>query len=375
MIYLDYNATAPMKPAVRAAVAEAMERYGNASSVHRFGRIVRRHIEDARANVAALVGVKSAQVIFTSGGTESNNLAVRNVQQGARIATSSIEHESILSNAAGAPRIPANEQGIIDLEQAKAIMRGLPSRSLVSVMLVNNETGIIQPVARIAEIARAQGHYTHTDAVQAAGRLPVDFDSLGADYLSLSAHKIGGPQGVGALIVSERVLASFTPLLRGGGQEMNRRPGTENVPGIAGFGAAAQLAADDLRDMPRLAQLRDRFEKRLQEIGGEDVEIIGKSAPRVANTACLVTEGMVGETQVMAMDLEGVAVSAGAACSSGKVKPSHVLLAMGLPEARAKSGLRVSLGWKTEASDIERCVAAWQKIYVRAGGRNKSKAA
>lgn len=375
MIYLDYNATAPVKPAVRAAVAEAMERHGNASSVHRYGRIARRHIEDARARVAALVGVKSAQVIFTSGGTESNNLALANVRAGSSVTMSAIEHESVLSCAPEAVRIPVNENGVVDLGQARAILRDMPAGSLVSVMMVNNETGVIQPVARLAELSREHGHYMHTDAVQAAGRLPLDFGALGVDYMSLSAHKIGGPQGIGALIVSERAQAGLVPLLRGGGQEMNRRAGTENVAGIAGFGVAAQLAADDLRDTPRLARLRGRLERRLQEMGGEDVEIVGAGAPRVANTCCVVTAGIPGETQVMALDLEGVAVSAGAACSSGKVKTSHVLRAMGMEEDRAKSGLRISLGWGTEASDIERCVTAWQKIYARAGGRNKSKAA
>lgn len=375
MIYLDYNATAPVKPAVRVAVAEAMERHGNASSTHRYGRIARRHVEDARARVAALVGVKPTQVVFTSGGTEANNLALRNVPAGGAVAVSAIEHDSVLSCAPEATLIPVNENGVIDLERARVILHELPTGSLVSVMLVNNETGVIQPVPRLAEWAREYGHFTHSDAVQAAGRLPMDFNALGVDYLSLSAHKIGGPQGIGALIVSERAHNEFAPLLRGGGQEMNRRSGTENVAGIVGFGVASQLAADDLRDMPRLARLRNMLERRLKEIGSEDVEIVGANAPRVANTCCVVTAGIEGETQVMAMDLDGVAVSAGSACSSGKTKPSRVLQAMGMEEDRARSGLRISLGWRTEVSDIGRCVTAWQKLYARTGGRTKSQAA
>lgn len=371
MIYLDANAGAPIKPAVRAAMLEAMERQGNPSSVHRFGRLARRHVEEARASLAAFVGVRPAQVIFTASGTEANTMALRGFG-GARVIASSIEHDSILANAPQAQRMPVTGDGVIDLEAAEEILASVPAGALVSAMLVNNETGVIQPLAEIVRIANARGHLVHTDAVQAASRLPVDFKALGVDYLTLSAHKIGGPQGIGALIVGEK--SRFQPLIRGGGQEMNRRAGSENAAGIAGFGVAAQLAADDLRDMPRLASLRDQLQKRLQEIVGEDAAVIGVNAPRVANTLCIAMRGVTSETQVMSMDLSGIAVSAGSACSSGKVKTSHVLTAMGCTPDIAGSGLRISLGWTTQDADIDRCAEAWQALYQRTR-RNEQRAA
>ena len=371
MIYLDYNATAPMKPAVRAALLEAMERCGNPSSVHRYGRTARRYLDEARARVAAMVGVKPTQVIFTSGGTESNALALRGITASA-IATSTIEHDAVLANSPLAQRIPVDHNGAVDLDAAEDIIKNLPAASLVSVMLVNNETGVIQPVAEIARLAKQYGHRIHTDAVQAAGRLPIDFASLGVHALTLSAHKIGGPQGVGALIVDEKLPLQADQ--RGGGQEMNRRAGTENVAGIIGFGVAAQLAADDVRDVLRLAAWRDQLQRRLQDIAEDDVEIIGANASRVANTLNIAMRSISGETQVAAMDLSGVAVSAGSACSSGKVKVSHVLRAMGYSDDVAGCALRVSLGWNTTAEDIERCVEAWQTLYQRVS-HNKSQAA
>jgi cysteine desulfurase len=361
MIYLDYNATAPMKPAVRAAVLEAMERCGNPSSVHRFGRTARRYVEEARAAIAAFVGVKPAQVIFTSGGTEANNMVFRGLP-GLNFITSAIEHDSVIACTPEAQRLPVDENGIVDLAEAEEILAAAP-RSLVAVMMVNNETGVIQPVEQIAAIAKKYGHLVHCDAVQAAGRLPIDFASLGADFLTLSAHKIGGPQGIGALIVQERMV--LQPMLKGGGQEMNRRAGTENVPAIVGFGVAAKLAADDTRDVPRLTEWRDQLQKRLQVIGGNDVIVIGEHVPRVANTLCIAMRNISSETQVMAMDLAGVAVSAGSACSSGKVKASHVLRAMGFKDSVAGAALRISLGWNTQISDIDRCVEAWQALYQR----------
>jgi len=368
MIYLDANATAVMKPAVRAAMMEAMERHGNPSSVHRYGRSARRYVDEARASVAALVGVKPMQIVFTGSGTEANNLILGNF---ASVITSAIEHDSVLAFAAPEYRLPVTRDGIVDLAAAEEILKNAPKGSLISVMLVNNETGVIQPVAEIAAFAKKYGHAMHIDAVQAAGRLPIDFNQLGVDAMSLSAHKIGGPPGVGALIV--RDMLALKPLVRGGGQERNRRAGTENVPGIVGFGVAAQLAADDLRDMPRLAALRDRLQHALQS--NDNTEIIAKASPRVANTLCVAMIGVSSETQVAAMDLAGVAVSAGSACSSGKVKASHVLRAMGYGAEVAGSALRLSLGWHNTEQDIDRCVEAWQIMYRRICSGKKTQAA
>ena len=371
MIYLDYNAGAPAKPAIQAAMVEAMERQGNPSSVHRYGRVARRHMEEARAAVAAFVGVRPAQVVFTSGGTEANNIVLRGFKA-SQIITSNIEHDSVLANAPDADRLPVTRDGVVDLDAAENILQAAPAGSLVSVMLVNNETGVIQPVEEIARLAKKYGHRVHTDAVQAAGRLPINFAVLGVDFLSLSAHKLGGPQGIGALIVAEKI--AFAPLMQGGGQELNRRAGTENAPGIAGFGTAVRLAADDLRDMPRLAGLRDGLQNRLQKIGGDNVAVIGADAPRVGNTLCIAMRGIKSETQVIGMDLAGVAVSAGSACSSGKVKVSHVLKAMGCTNDVAGSGLRISMGWATTNNDIDRCARAWQTLYERTR-ENEKKAA
>ena len=369
MIYLDANATLPLKPAVRAAIGEAMERHGNPSSVHRYGRIARRYVEEARAAVAALVGAKPAEVIFTGGGTEANNLILSNF---ASVITSAIEHDSVLVFSAPENRLPVTQDGVVDLNATEQILQNAPTGSLVSVMMVNNETGVIQPVAEIAAIAKKYGHTVHVDAVQAAGRLPIDFVALGVDALTLSAHKIGGAQGMGTLVVKESL--ALKSLIKGGGQERNRRAGTENVPGIVGFGAAAQLAADDLRDMPRLTLLRDALQKRLSELGGRDIVIIGMKAPRVANTLSVALIGVIGETQVAAMDLAGVAVSAGSACSSGKVKASHVLRAMGYEDEIAGCALRISLGWHTEPQEIDRCIEAWHSLYRRTS-EHKNKAA
>ena len=361
MVYLDYNATAPMKPAVCAAMVEAMGRMGNPSSVHRFGRVARKYIEDARTKVAALVGVKPTQVIFTSGGTEANNLALRQAE--GPVLASAIEHESVLTAAGNGVRLPVTRDGVLDLVAAEEILKTAPCPSLVTLMLVNNETGVVQPVAELARLAKTYGFRVHTDAVQAAGKIPLDFATLGVDSMSLSAHKIGGPQGVGALIVREN--ANIAPLLCGGGQEMNRRAGTENVPGIIGFGVAAQLAADDLLDAPQIRKWRDELQQKLVEIAGDDAVVVGNAVARVGNTLCLALRGVSGETQVVALDLAGVAVSAGAACSSGKVKSSHVLRAMGYADDVAGSAVRFSLGWNTQSADVLRGVEVWRGFYRR----------
>ena len=370
MIYLDHNATAPMKPAVRAAMMEAMERYGNPSSVHRYGRIARKYMDEARAAIAALVGVKPTQVVFTSGATEANNMVFANARAGQAILTSSIEHDSVLACTPNAQRLAVKLDGTLDMAAVEEALLKSPEGSLVSVMLVNNETGTILPVAEIARMAKRFGHQVHTDAVQAAGRLPIDFNALGVDYLSLSAHKIGGAQGVGALIVGERV--PLAPFIRGGGQEMNRRTGTENVPGIIGFGVSARLAVDDLREMPRIAKWRDALQAQILAIANDDAVVIGANAPRVANTLSVAMRGISGETQVVAMDLAGVAVSAGSACSSGKVKPSHVLRAMGYGDEIAASVQRISLGWNTTEDEIGKCVEAWKSVYQRTRRNSQS---
>jgi len=372
MIYLDYNATAPVKPAVVSAVVEAMTRHGNPSSVHRFGRIARRYVEEARASVAAFVGVKPTQVIFTGSGTEANNTVFTSGTL-STFYTSAIEHDSVLAASPMGQRLPVTRDGTLDLNALECALKSAQAQCLLSIMMVNNETGIIQPLQEAVRIAKTYGHYVHSDAIQAAGRLPLDFEDLGVDYLTLSAHKIGGPQGVGALIIRENVPVSS--LLKGGGQELNRRAGTENVPGIIGFGCAARLAADDLRSVPSLKKMRDKLQTRLQDIAGTDAVVIGEHSPRVANTLSIAMHHVSSETQVMALDLAGVALSSGSACSSGKVKSSHVLRAMGYTDDIAGCALRISLGWNTQPSDIDFCIEAWRSLYERTRKNLSSKAA
>lgn len=359
--YLDHNATSPVRPEAWRAVAGAMERVGNASSVHRFGRVARRSIEDAREAVAGLVGAVPGDVVFTSGGTEANNLAVRGADR-ARVLVSAVEHVSVLDAAPEAERIPVDGDGVVDLVALDRLLAEDSRPALVCVMLANNETGVIQPVAEVVAIARKRGARVHCDAVQAAGRIAVDIRSLGVDSLSLSAHKIGGPMGVGALVLACGV--SLQGRQKGGDQESGRRAGTENLPGIAGFAAA--VAATDSSDQARLAGLRDRIEAEMQRIGS-GVKIYGRGAPRLANTTCLSMPGVSAETQVMALDLAGVAVSAGAACSSGKVKASHVLVAMGIDKAEAETAIRVSFGWNSKPADVDRFLEVWTQLWVRTG--------
>ena len=372
LTYLDWNATAPMRPEAIDAVERRMRAGGNASAVHRLGREARLVVEDARAAVARLVGADPANVIFTGGGTEADNLALRGVP-GRRLMVSAIEHGAVLAPAmlhdAHAVLLPVDGDGRLDLAALEAALAASDRPALVSVMLANNETGVIQPVAEAAAIAHRHGALLHTDAIQAAGKIPVDIAALGADMLSLSAHKIGGPQGVGAL-----VLAADLPLEAvqvGGGQERGRRSGTENVPGIAGFGVAAAAAQADLSDGARLAALRDGLERRLAEIA-PDRAVFGAGAPRLPNTSCVAMPGVKADTQLMAFDLEDVAVSAGAACSSGKVAASHVLAAMGADDALARSAIRVSMGWLTGAAEVDRFVEVWQALYRRCGGRRNA---
>lgn len=359
-VYLDYNATAPLRPEAAAAMAEAHGLAGNPSSVHGFGRAVRRLIETAREQVAALVGADPAQIVFTSGGTESNNLALGGCGR-KRLLVSAGEHDSVLRAAPNAEILPLHADGRVDLAALEEMLAADPRPALVSVMLANNETGVIQPLAEVVALAHAQGALVHCDAVQAAGKIAVAMPHLAADLLSLSAHKLGGPTGVGALVIGDGV--DLRPLLQGGGQERGRRAGTENIPGIVGFGAAAAVAREALDESARLGALRDAMERRLGEIA-PGVIFFGTEAPRLPNTSCFALPGLPAETQVMALDLAGVAVSAGSACSSGKVRPSHVLRAMAA-EDMAACAIRVSLGWASETSHLERFLDAWSALYSR----------
>ncbi|PWC75164.1 cysteine desulfurase family protein [Azospirillum sp. TSH64] len=360
-VYLDHNATAPLKPEVKAAMGQAMDLVGNPSSVHAFGRSARRAVEEARAAVATLVGVKPAQVLFTGSGTEANNFALRGFP-GRRALTSAIEHESVLAAQPGAERFGVDRDGVADLDDLERRLAAADTPALVSLMLVNNETGVIQPVADAARIAHAHGALLHCDAVQAAGRMPLSLPDLGVDLMTLSAHKLGGPTGVGALILAEGLEPDA--LIRGGGQERRKRAGTENLLGIVGFGAAARLALDGLAEAADRASLRDRLEREaLAAI--PHARVMGAGAARVANTSCLMLAGLAGETQVMTLDLAGVAVSAGSACSSGKVKPSHVLAAMGEDDRSAASAIRVSLGWTSDDEAVDRFLTAWTAMARR----------
>jgi cysteine desulfurase len=359
--YLDHNATAPIRPEAVAAMTAALGQPGNPSSVHGPGRRARQLIEQARAKVAALAAVDPTWVTFTSGGTEANNLALAGLPA-ARLLVSAGEHDSVLQAAPEAMRIPLTPSGVIDLDALAEALAGAPEGCLVSVMLANNETGVIQPVKAVAALARKAGAWVHCDAVQAAGKIALDMVALDVDLMTLSAHKLGGPQGAGALLA--RPDLPLRALQRGGGQERRRRAGTENLSGIAGFGAAAEAALRDLPAAAALAGERDRFEAAVKAIA-PDLMVFGASAPRLANTSCVAVAGLPAETQLMALDLAGVAVSSGAACSSGKVQASHVLTAMGASAREAGSAIRVSLGWNSTGTDVDRLLAAWAELYRR----------
>lgn len=360
-IYMDYNATAPVRPEAAAAVVQALNLTGNPSSVHGFGRAARGLLERARESVAALVAAKPDRVIFTAGGTEANNLALKGSGR-ARLLVSAGEHDSVLRAAAHGERIPLRSDGRLDLDALGRVLAADDEPALVSVMHANNETGVIQPVAEVVAMAHDAGALVHCDAVQSAGKLPLDLAELGADMISLSAHKLGGPQGVGALVLGEGV--TVAALLEGGGQERGQRAGTENLPGAAGFGAAAEAAARDLPRMAGLESLRDDLERQIAALAPE-ARVFGAESPRLANTSCFATSGLSAETQIMALDLAGIAVSAGSACSSGKVQPSHVLLAMGASCEEADSAIRVSFGWRSETADVGHFTAAWRALYKR----------
>lgn len=362
-VYLDYNATAPLRPGIADAMREIMMDPGNASSIHASGRRARSHVEKARAQVAALAGTHPNQIVFTSGATEANN-AVLKAFAGKRIIVSAIEHPSVLESAPAAERIPVTTDGIVDIAAFERMLASGETPALISIMLVNNETGAIQPVADLARLAKKKhpGVFFHTDAVQAAGKIPLDFPALHVDYMSLSAHKMGGPQGAGALIVAPG--AKPVKLLHGGGQEKSQRAGTENVAAIVGFGLAADTGAGD---MAAVKALRDRLESGLQKDSPEII-VFARETPRIPNTSCFSLPGLDAQTLIMALDLEGFAVSSGSACSSGTVKPSHVLKAMDRTGEETAAALRVSLGWNTKESDVDSFLAVWSKLVRRLKG-------
>jgi cysteine desulfurase len=351
--YLDHNATSPLRPEAKAAMLAALEEGGNPSSIHFEGRAARKFVDDARETIARAIGAIAPMVIFTSGGTEANNLAIKGADA-ERFALSAIEHPSVIEAARATAKpvdlIPADASGTIIPESLPSLLKRGPN-TLVSVMLANNETGVIQPVREIAKIVHEAGALLHVDAVQGLGKIGVNFAMLGADMMTLSAHKLGGPVGAGALVVRDGLV--LEPLMHGGGQELRRRAGTENIAAIAGFAAAAEKGF-------AVKELRDRLESHV-----EDAIIVGEKAERLPNTTCLYVPGIKAETLVMNFDLEGIAISSGSACSSGKVSKSHVLAAMGIDE----TAIRVSLGWNSTEEDVNRFLTAYRKIIGRLSRR------
>ncbi|WP_458097328.1 cysteine desulfurase family protein [Roseomonas sp. WA12] len=352
-LYLDANATEPLRPEARNATIAAMDLLGNPSSVHTEGRAARRVLEEARARVAARFGAAARDVVFTSGGTEANALAIASLRRGRRVLAGATEHPAVMRAADGAAMLPVLPDGTLDLAALEAALAG-GEPALVCLMVANNETGVIHPVAEAASICRRHGALLHLDGVQAAGRIPLDFAAGGAESMAVSGHKLGGPKGAGALLL--RPGLDMVPLLAGGGQERGRRGGTEALPAIAGLGAAAEMA--DPAQATRLAGLRDMIE------AGLGLPVAGAGAPRLPNTACVALPGASAETQVIAMDLAGMRVSAGAACSSGKVGRSPVLAAMGWGDL-AGQAIRVSLPWNAPGDIAERFLAAHAAMRAR----------
>jgi cysteine desulfurase len=368
-VYLDWNATTPLRPEAREAMAGAWDLVGNPSSVHAEGRASRRLVEDARAVIAGAVGANARNVVFTSGGTEANSLALTpGLKRDSRLpinrlVVSAIEHASVLTGGRFAREVietvGVDAAGVVDLDHLREILADSPP-ALVSVMAANNETGTLQPVAEVADIVHGAGGFLHVDAVQVVGKIPFNIKDVKADLISISAHKLGGPKGVGVLVLTDG-LNGLEAAIQGGGQEKGRRAGTENVPGIVGFGAAVKAAMASLDgDMGRVENLHKRLETGLRQTPGAFV--FSENAPRLPNTTLFTVPGLKAETAVIGFDLEGIAVSSGSACSSGKVQPSHVLEAMGFGPEPAKGAVRLSLGWSTTEADIDCCLEAWRKL-------------
>lgn len=362
-IYCDYNAGAPIRAEAAVAMSRAMASAGNPSSVHGFGRRARALIEDAREKIGAGVGAAAENVVFASGATEALQIAMTSAGA-ASLILSAVEHDAVFEHATRALKAdriaPVDAFGVIDLDALAVLLAVAPKPALVALQLANNETGVIQPIAKVAALCREHGALLLVDAAQAFGRIPVNIADLDATYLVVSSHKLGGPTGVGALILAPG--APFVTTRFGGGQERGRRPGTENGGAIVGFGVAVEWALRDLKaEATRVAALRDRFEADLPA----DAVIFGASASRLPNTSNFALPGVSAETAVIAMDLEGVAISSGAACSSGKVKSSRVLAAMGVAPDLARAALRVSFGHESKESDVDEALAALNKIAAR----------
>jgi cysteine desulfurase len=358
-VYLDNNATTPVLPEVLEAMRPYFaEHFGNASSIHHHGQETRAAVERARDSVAALLGCRPSEIVFTSGGTEGDNLAISGLTRaGDHVISSTIEHHAVLNSckhleAMGCEvtYIPVDGRGLVDPDDVRVALR--PNTRLITIMMANNETGVLQPVEEIGKIAAEADIYFHTDAVQAAGKVPIEVKRLGCDLLSISGHKLHAPQGVGAIYVGKGTI--LQPMFYGGSHERSRRAGTENVPGIIGLGKAAELAREALErgDLARMSAMRDRIEQKiLSEVDATGVN--GEGAPRVPNTTNIHFDYIEGEALVIALDLKGLAVSTGAACSSGAIEPSHVLTAMGLPPEIARASLRFSLGKQNTADDVQ----------------------
>jgi len=348
--YLDHNATSPLRPSVKAAMLAAMDKGGNASSVHAEGRAARKLMDDAREQIAFKLGCLPQMIAFTGAGTEANNMALRGVAV-ERLLVSAIEHPSVLEAAKASGKkvelIPVDSQGRIEIDAMERMLEG--PKALVSIMLANNETGVIQDLTEVGTRVSKAGHLLHVDAVQAFGKMPVNFGLLGCDLLTIGAHKVGGPTGVGALVIRDALVVE--PLLFGGGQELRRRAGTENIVAIAGFGALAQ------EPLLNLVELRTALEAQLA-----DAHIFSADTPRLSNTTCFAIPGLKAESLLMNYDLDGVAVSSGSACSSGKVRRSHVLNAMGVPPNLAQGAIRISLGWNSTEADIQHFISVTRKI-------------
>jgi cysteine desulfurase len=372
-VYLDYNSTTPVDPRVLAAMIPYLaESYGNANSIHSAGQRARAAVDAARQSVADLLGAKASEIVFTCGGTEADNLAIFGIvnpcdQPRKHVVTTAIEHHAVLNTAQALEKqgvdvtyVPVSRGGIVDPEDIREAIR--PETVLLSVMLANNEIGTIQPIEEIGRIAAEEDVYFHCDAVQAAGKMAIDVRKLGVDLLSISGHKLYAPKGVGALFV--KAGTELGPMFFGGHHERDRRPGTENVPGIVGLGKAAQLAMENLdADAARLAALRDRFENALLTLPG--VRVNGSVRGRAPNTSNLSFEAAGGEALVIALDLQGVMCSSGAACSSGAVEPSHVLTAIGLTPDQARSSLRFSLGRPTTEQEIDEAIRIIPPVVER----------